>query len=243
MCRGTEKGAFPVLLKTAALLAAAASMAAASDDGVLQVKTDPEGVEVWVDDKYVGDSPIIDKKLKPGRYTVRLVDPVQHASATEEVFIQAGQTTSVEKTLTARFGSLRVDSDPQGAEVSISTPLGKTPLANDLMNPGKYRLEIKHPNKHYEKAVEEIEIPRGQAVSLSKTLEKKSPFNNKALLRLGLGAGTAVGYVLAVIEQGEVKRCEAANKSQDANTAATWRTIGVVVGSACLVGLEIVAFF
>ena len=38
----------------------------AVEEGSLTVTTDPEGVEVWLDDKYVGDSPIESRKLRAG---------------------------------------------------------------------------------------------------------------------------------------------------------------------------------
>lgn len=228
----------------------------AAGDGVLNVRTDPQGVEVWVDDKYIGDSPIVEKKLKPGRYKLRLVDPLQHASTTEEIFIQEGQTTLVEKKISAKFGRLRVDTEPEGAVVSISTPLGKTPLSNDLMKPGKYRLEIAHPNSQYEPLVEEVVIPRGEGVSVSKTLQRNDPLDRKALLRVGLGAGAILGFAWAVVENGNQKRLmERAEqqegltfeqKEQIRSTASGYgvnRTLGIILGSACVVAFEIVAFF
>ena len=103
---------------------------------MLTVKTDPDGIEVWLDDKYIGDSPILDKKLKTGKYTLKLVDPVQHTSTSEDVFIQSGEQTVVEKTLKSRYGTLKVNSDPEGADVYVLTELGKTPVSNDFIIPG-----------------------------------------------------------------------------------------------------------
>jgi hypothetical protein len=231
------------------------------EDGRLTVRSDPEGVEVWLDDQYIGDTPILEKKLKPGRYMVKLIDAARHTSLSEEIFIQAGQTTLVEKTIETKFGSLRVNSDPEGAEVHLSLPLGKTPVSNDFMNPGKYRVEIRHPSAIYAPAVEDITIPRGKTVTLDKKLEKQSPFDMKALVRLGLGAGAIAGFVWAVVEQHEYSTLskeielgreipteilgpEKLNEKRDERTAASVkRTVGIVVGSLCVIGFEIVAFF
>jgi hypothetical protein len=224
-----------------------------ADDGILTVKTQPEGIEVWLDDKYVGDSPIMDKKLKPGRYALKLVDAVQHTSQVEDVFIQSGQTTLVEKNIVSKFGSLRISSEPQGAEVFLLTSLGETPVSNDFMNPGKYRLEIRHPQA--KKAVEDIVIERGATVNLNKTLEPKSAFGKKDLARLVLGAGAIAGFVWAIVEQGQYKeyathadpafssgqtRTDYQNKAKTANA---WKWVGVGAGSLCVVGFEIIAFF
>jgi len=241
-----------IMLTALIALSAPATRAA---DGSLTVKTDPEGIEVWLDDNYIGDSPILEKKLKPGRYSLKLVDPIQHSSTVEEVFIQDNEETVVEKMITGKFGGLKVSSDPEGAEVSIATALGKTPLSNEFMNPGKYRLHIQYPGKNWVPVTEEIVINKGKTISLSKTLEKKSPFNLTTLVRLGLGAGAIVSYVWAIVEQGEHKyysaklennllleaeRTEFKDKDHSAQVQRTW---GIILGSACVVGFEIVAFF
>jgi hypothetical protein len=218
----------------------AGGVVAATEDGILTVKTDPEGIEVWLDDKYVGDSPIVDKKLKPGRYNLKLIDQIRHSSTSEDVFIQPAQTTVVEKTVVGKFGSLKVNTQPDGAEVSISTALGKTPLSNDFMTPGKYRLEIKHPGNGYVPAVEEIVIPKGKAVELNKTLQKKNALDTKALARLALGAGAVGGYVWGAVQNG---RFHGTFTPAARSSAQVQRTLGIVLGSVCVVGFEIVAFF
>ncbi len=231
----------------------------AVEEGSLTVITDPEGIEVWLGDKYLGDSPIQNRKLRTGRYTVKMVDPVQQVSASEEILIQTDQTTVVEKTLKAKFGTLKVESEPEGAEVFIATSLGKTPLENNFMNPGKYRIEIKHPKKKYEPIVEEITIPQSKKVELTNTLVKTSRFDKKAIVRLLLGAGAIGGFVWAIVEQGRHKEFETKvnhEKSQPspdqkqidkfedkAKSAGIQRTVGIIVGSVCVVSFEIVAFF
>lgn len=224
-------------------------------DGFLTVRTDPEGIEVWLDDNFVGDSPIIDKKLKSGRYSLKLVDPVQHSSTVEEIYIQDNENTVIEKTIKSKFGTLKVTSVPEGADVSIATELGPTPVSNDFMNPGKYRLEIRHPDAKYHPIVEEIVIPRGESVSLSKTLEKEKAFDNKDFWRLALGAGTAGGYVWGIVQYAKYTRyIERSRNSvydqseQDdfvkkSKGSLTQSILGIVGGSLCLIGLEIVAFF
>jgi hypothetical protein len=209
----------------------------AESEGALTVKTDPDGIEVWLDDKYIGDSPIMAKKLKAGRYSLKLVDPVQHSSTVEEVFIQAGEQTLIEKTVKSRYGSLKVTSDPEGADVSVLTSLGKTPVSNDFIIPGKYRLEIKHQNKSYEKTVDDVVVSKGETVTLNKTLPKKNALDNKALLRLGFGVLAVGGLVLTVAESVDP------NYNSPNNGCKNGQIIGLVAGALCVVGFEIVAFF
>ncbi len=226
-----------------------------AEEGTLSVTTEPTGVEVWLGDKYIGDTPIQNKKLRTGRYTLKLIDPIQQVSVSEEILIQSGELTMVEKILKAKFGTLKVDSDPEGAEVFIATLLGKTPLENNFMNPGKYRIEVKHPKKKYQPVSEEITIPQSKTVELTNTLVKESAFDTKAAVRLALGAGAIGGFVWAIIAQGNHKMYETQiaertpfngdtdGLSGKSKTAATHRTLGVIVGALCVVGFEIVAFF
>jgi hypothetical protein len=240
-----------------------ASFMASFAEGLLSVKTDPEGIEIWLDDQFVGDSPLIDKKLKPGRYSLKLVDPIQHSSTIEEIFIQDGETTVIEKTIKSKFGTLKINSTPEGAQVYISSDLGNTPVSNDFMNPGKYRIELRHPNKLYKSVMEDVTIPRGESVTISKALEKRKVLDGKAKLRLLLGAGTAGGFVWAIIKQGDYKSWDTkideidnykfSNLSESKNKLKKWdderskaavmRTLGIIGGSLCLLGLEITAFF
>ncbi len=232
----------------------------AAKEGTLTVTSDPEGVEVWLDDKYIGDTPIKNKKLRTGKYSIKLIDPIQQVSITEEILIQPSKLTVVEKILKKKFGTLKVDSDPEGAEVFISTSLGKTPLENNFMNPGKYRIELKHPKKKYKPLIENITIPQGKKIELSNTLAKHSTFDKKDLIRLLLGVGAIGGFVWAIVAQGnhkeydnevyhlstpydpvnegEIKKFEDRSKS-----SANQRTLGIIVGSLCVVGFEIIAFF
>jgi hypothetical protein len=222
-------------------------------DGFLTVRTDPDGIEVWLDDNFVGDSPVIDKKLKSGRYSLKLVDPVQHSSTVEEIFVQDNENTVIEKTIKTKFGSLKVTSVPEGATVSIATELGSTPVSNDFMNPGKYRVEIRHPDKKFKPVVEDILIPRGETVSLSKTLEQEKSWDNKDTWRILLGLGTAGGYIFGAVQYGNFKKLQQEEllgplkvrekAKEDKPGALAASILGIVGGSLCLIGLEIVAFF
>ncbi len=221
-------------------------------DATLTVRTAPEGLEVWLGDSYLGDSPIVDKRVKPGRYSLKIVDAVRHTSVVEQIFLQEDENKIIDKTVEGKYGTLRIGTDPQGAEVSIATSLGTTPLSNEFMVPGKYRLEVRHPNKLYQPTTEEVVVPRGETVTLNRELERTTPFTTKALARLLLGAGAAAGFVVAIVEQGKyreyLEKAESEPAEYDAHieaseTAAVWRTLGIVVGAACVVGFEVVAFF
>jgi PEGA domain len=200
--KGADAMVKKLLAMTAIVLCVALKMSVyAEAEGTLNVKTDPDGIEVWLDDKYIGDSPVIDKKLKAGKYSLKLVDPIQHTSSIEEVFIQANEQTVVEKTMKSRFGSLKINSDPDGADVSILTSLGKTPLSNDFIIPGKYRLEITR--QGCKPTVADIVVPKGEVASVQKTLEKKNVLDTKGVVKILLGAGAVGGIVCALVESND----------------------------------------
>jgi hypothetical protein len=237
------------LCMTLTLLYAASALAAESDTR-LTVRTLPEGAEVWLDNKYIGDSPVVERRLAPGRYTVRVISPLEQVSEVEEVYLQEGQHLVVEKTIRRKYGSLHLSTEPAGATVSVGTTLGETPVANDHMNPGRYRLNISHPRRSYVPQTQDILIPQGDTVRLDLRLERRTPFTTKALVRLALGAGAVAGFVWAVIEQGDYSReLEKYNTTGDSSaresseSAAVRRTLGLVIGGACVLGFEIVAFF
>jgi hypothetical protein len=223
-------------------------------DGMLTVHTVPENIEVWIDDQYIGNSPIIDKKLRQGRYNLRLIDPIQHNSETENIFINDNDSLYIEKAIQSRYGKLQVNSNPPGAKVLISTDLGETPLLNDFMNPGKYRIEIRQPGKKYQISTSDIIIPKGETVKIDKELKKNNLMNKKAILRLSLGACAIGGLIWAVVDQGQYKQyslkasgspsSELQNEYQTkADNARLRRTIAVSTGVACIISFEIVSFF
>lgn len=223
-------------------------------DGMLTVHTVPDKIEVWIDDQYIGDSPIIGKKLRQGRYILKIIDPIQHTSATEDIFVKDKDSLLIEKTIQSRYGKLLVTSEPPGAKVLISTNLGETPLANDFMNPGKYRIEIRYPDQKYQISSSDIIIPKGETVKVDKELKKVNLMNKKAILRITLGALATGALIWAVVDQGNYKQyslkasdanlAELRNQYQiKANKAGLRRTIAVGTGITCITVFEIISFF
>ncbi|MBN2188561.1 MAG: PEGA domain-containing protein [Chitinispirillaceae bacterium] len=227
------------------ILASAGICASVFAEGTLTVKTDPQGIEVWLGDKFIGQSPVIDKKIRAGRYTLKLVDPAQHTSSSEEILVQDGQPTVVERSIASKFGSLKITSSPQGADVYIATELGKTPVANDFMNPGRYRIEIRPANSWYQTAVTEVSIPKGETVFIDQKLHGKPLLTVRNILSLALMAGAAGGFTWGIIENGHYEKYMAggAPSSSSADGARLGGTLGIILGASCLIGLEIVTLF
>lgn len=220
---------------------------------LLSVSTVPTGVQVWLDAQYIGDSPIPPRITEPGRHTLRLVDPVRRISGREEVTLADGDTLHVEHHLRQRHGTLQVTTTPPGTHVLLSTDLGTTPLTNAYMSPGRYRVDLKPPGKRHRELTTEVTVHAGETVSLEEQLEDAARFDRMDGLRLALGAGALASFVWALIEQAEHSRFEEKTASAVAtdreslqsksDDAAALRTVGIVLGSACVIGFEVVAFF
>jgi hypothetical protein len=227
--------------------------------GTLTVITVPERAEVWINNGYAGLTPIRDKLLPEGTYTLRLVDPLRQNSASETIVISEGERLIIERTLGGSYGKLRIDTDPQGAEVAIIAELGKTPLVNDYLTPGEYRLEIRHPNTKYMPLLKDVSFADGQPITISHKLEKPPIFTTKRLVQLGLGTGTALGLTWAIVEQHvtskskqesvDIERAgddvldgDADQLSERSKNAGIRRTIAIIAGASFFIALQITVF-
>ncbi len=217
----------------------------ASKDGLITVITEPTGVEVWLGNSFIGNSPIREKIIAPGKYQIRLVDPIQKITATEEVLVDAGRTVVVEKKIIPRYGNLQVKSVPENANVFLTVPLGKTPLNSEFVIPGKYLVEIRHPDSLYKHSERQVVVCEGETVELFDTLsiDKKNIFDKKALIRIGLGTAAVAGFVCAIVDNGNNHRYKNRGRFDKAHTAKVRRNVGIVGGGLCVVAFEIVAFF
>ena len=68
---------------------------------------------------FLASQPVIDKKMPEGTYQIKLVDPLQRSSLSEQISITRNTLTIIEKDR-LRFGYLKVSSVPQGAKVFLN---------------------------------------------------------------------------------------------------------------------------
>ncbi len=79
--------------------------------GYINVTTSPEqGAKVYVDAKYIGESPIKTDKLASGTHTVRVMKDM-YMMKEQSFTVTDGQTTNANITMTANFVMLTVDTD------------------------------------------------------------------------------------------------------------------------------------
>ncbi len=116
---------------------------AASQSGTLRIDSAPHGLSVRIDGVAFGTTPL-STSLSAGRHRVELSGP--KASRVHEVDVQAGTTTTLGPSTgtAAPTGSLRVESQPAGAEVWIDgVRRGKAPATIESLAVGAHTVVVR----------------------------------------------------------------------------------------------------
>ena len=96
--------------------------------GKIEVRSEPPGAKVYLDEVPVGTAPMAIEKAAVGPHRVRLVLE-DHAERVQEVTVKAGNTAFVTGSLTGLPGALEVHSAPAGGTVFVDgQERGVTPL-------------------------------------------------------------------------------------------------------------------
>ena len=113
-----------------------------SSFGVLEVKSDPPGAEVTINEKKAGQTPYTNTRIMPGNYSIK-VELSGHDVFEADVDVPKGERRTVEADLISKFGTLEVISKPKGAHVYLNEKVfGKTPYNNFKLEPDNYILEV-----------------------------------------------------------------------------------------------------
>lgn len=143
-----------------------AGKAGGKNFGSLEVLSDPPGVEVKVDHRPWGNTPIrIRGALEAGEHLIDLSHPEYEPELNGSVLIVPGQMLTYKKTLNRRKITLQIVSEPKGALVSVNghtlpeqTPLEYTALLGDPLS-----ITLTHPETlsqtHQVKAIDGVLIP------------------------------------------------------------------------------------
>jgi hypothetical protein len=198
--------------------------------GRLTVTSQPSGVMLWLDDAEIGITPLYDRTVGEGFHVLRLVDPSSNTTTTQTVQILADSSVSLNVVLgNSTTGYLNVESKPQGANVTLVTVLGKTPLHAVPVNPGAYSVRIESPKPYYSCTVREAAIIENNTETITVSLLKNKPYIYKTTAKILLGLASIGCYALGF---------RAESDDQDVLSGA-----GFAVGTACLIGVEIISFF
>ena len=162
--------------------------AQSAPNGFLTIMSNPLEAKVWVDNSYIGTTPIREYSIKTGTHTVRVLDPISQISRTESVKISRDSTSMLNIALEREFGGLKIITDPPGAQVVITSKIGITPLDDSRIIPGAYTLEIHPKSNHQEVITKDIIISPHTTTELTEEFSRKQELNGIQIgLRIGLG--------------------------------------------------------
>ncbi|MFC1528334.1 PEGA domain-containing protein [Candidatus Latescibacterota bacterium] len=112
-------------------------------DSFLSVSGIPEGADVFLNNKKIGETPIDYWKMTPGRYTVKIAH-AGYEGFEEEIVIPPGLNKSLPYKLTA-YATLSFIGSPAGASVILEgKEIGETPLSGHKVPQGIYSVMITH---------------------------------------------------------------------------------------------------
>lgn len=141
--------------------------------GTLRVNSSPADAQVYVDNQFVGYSPV-NYGTRPGRHEVR-VELGGYESYRESVNVRPGQTSTVDARLaqTRRTGSVSFDSEPREAEVYVDGRyVGTTPTSSISLDAGSY--EARFRRSGFQDTFVSFEVRAGSSQTVSTRLRSQT---------------------------------------------------------------------
>ncbi len=111
--------------------------------GNLDIKSTPISAEVYLDGSYKGSTPLTVSNVPVGTHTVVLKKSGYH-EISKIVDVKYGQTTYVSETLILQTGSIKISSEPVGADVYFDEVYkGVTPITITSISVGTHTVVLK----------------------------------------------------------------------------------------------------
>ena len=128
--------------------------------GYINISTSPEqGAKVFVDDDYIGESPITTDKLASGMHTVRVMKEMFKMK--EQSFtVNDGQTTNANITMVANFVTLTVNTDAD-AEIYVDEEYKGKGRWTGRVSEGLHNLEARKQNHRSSKTSVDLVLGHG----------------------------------------------------------------------------------
>lgn len=139
--------------------------------GSIEVNTNVDGAEVYLDDVLVGKTPGVELSgVTSGTHVLRVIRP-GYVTYEGPVTIEPNVRLRLNLELTPSAGVLMVSSVPPGAEVRLDDEIvGKTPLTLENVRTGRHALSFELPG--YARHFDNINISAGQRLEVHSTLEE-----------------------------------------------------------------------
>lgn len=137
--------------------------------GFLSVSSPISGSKVYIDGKFIGETPLDNLEVECARHTI-IIEANMYRDYQEEFEINSGENKSINAELKPAFGMLGVTSLPESsADVYLNgKKVGITPYKNTKLPSGKYTLKVAKP--YFNTTEEELIITDGSEINREITL-------------------------------------------------------------------------
>jgi hypothetical protein len=153
------------------------------ETGSLDLDSSPTGADVWLDNRYYGETPLVIGSLSPGTHTMTL-RKAGFEDLKQDVTITAGQVYRtnqglVEYSQNPGVGSLQIDSTPGGAAIFLNNNYqGSTPVSGGVfdinqLTPGSYTLRLTLPD--YQPSTQTVLVQNGIINDIHASLSPAAP--------------------------------------------------------------------
>jgi|GEM_PF-6643267 len=140
--------------------------------GKIDVTTTPSDVDIYLDGKYTGKSPMTISSVVKGQHNILLKKDGYNDISTS-VNVVAGSISSVSKKLTQKTGSVSISTNPEGASVNIDRKYaGTSPLKLDSLKPGSHTISLSM--NEYRDISDSFYITAGASTTYSKKMVKEN---------------------------------------------------------------------
>ncbi len=138
--------------------------------GGLKVSSNPKGAKVFIDGKKLGKTPLDMPRLKKKRVRIELKKEC-YAPIKKGVDLIPGKVTRLDYKLKPVCGSIKVESNPAGAEVYLDgEAVGKTPLVKKGLKAGNVEVVVRQGMATWKKRVK---VEAGKVKTVTAKLTKK----------------------------------------------------------------------
>ncbi len=143
--------------------------------GAMNIYSEPAGAEIYMDNNYMGVTPLSLKKVAEGEHEIRLVKE-KYKEWTQRVFVRSFQPSDVKATLEVSPGTLTINSVPAGATINFKGKfVARTPHTLSNITPGEVVVNVE--KEKYEPWTTSVFISPNSHETLDIVLnEKKGKF-------------------------------------------------------------------
>ena len=142
----------------------------------IHISSEPPHARVYLNDRLIGTTPIEEEKLEPGSYLLRIKDVEgEYEVHTTRFTVDVGEEKIFSENLVRKTGILRVSSEPRHAQVYLNDRLiGTTPIEEERIAPGSYRLRIEDAEGKYETHTTAFTVDVDEEKVFSQNLVRKT---------------------------------------------------------------------